>query len=251
MVSASAATKTSLRAARDAWLALLDLVYPPICLACGQRHPSDTEVALCRDCLEELETIGPDACPRCGQGLGAHTAGRKACPTRHAGLIFRGAVAVCPYHSTAEHIVKALKFGRDMRALEIMAPMLAERAASAPFAADIEVVVPVPLHWRRRMARRFNQSELIAERVARRLGADFEPRGLARLRHTLPQAMLAPQERESSLRGAFGIRERGCVRGARVLLVDDVMTTCSTAKECALALREGGARSTDVAVFCR
>lgn len=243
--------KATRRAAKAAWSALLDLLYPPICLVCGERHASDTAVALCGQCRAELETIGDDACPRCGEPLGPHTAGRKACPTRHAGLVFRRAVAVCPYHGPAEHIVKALKFGRDMRALEIMAPMLAERVAEAPFGSGIEVVVPVPLHWRRRAARRFNQSELIAERIAKRLGADYEPRALRRIRHTTPQYLLAPHERESNIRGAFGIREREAVRGARILLVDDVMTTCSTAKECALALRAGGARSTDMAVFCR
>ncbi|HRU05600.1 MAG TPA: phosphoribosyltransferase family protein [Candidatus Brocadiia bacterium] len=158
---------------------------------------------------------------------------------------------MCRYHGTGAEVVKALKFGRDLRALEVMGPLLAERAAGAAFAGGIDVVTPVPLHWARRLARRFNQSELLAERVAERLRAGFEPKAMKRLRYTTPQAMLSGREREENLRGAFAVRDRAGVAGARVLLVDDVMTTCATARECARALLEAGARSVDVAVFAR
>ena len=239
------------RSARLAWFTLVDLVYPPACIVCASRHESDAAQPLCPDCRGCLTPIGKDACPRCGQALGPHTSGRKACRTDHRGLVFRQAVAACPYHGVAEHVVKAFKFGRDMRALEIMGPMLAERLANAPFIGGIEVVVPVPLHWRRRAMRRFNQAELLAERVADTLDLDFEPDALKRTRYTIPQALLAPRERASNLRGAFAVRRSEAIRDARVLLVDDVMATCSTARECSVTLRAGGARSTDVAVFAR
>ena len=248
---ARAALRNASRLARVAWLTLVDLVYPPVCVVCAGRHASDADAALCAVCSAALAPIGKDACPRCGHALGPHTAGRKACPVTHRGLVFRHAAAVCPYHGVAEHVVKAFKFGRDMRALDVMGPMLAERVAEAPFAATLDVVVPVPLHWRRRAGRRFNQAELLGERVAERLGIDFEPDALKRIRYTTPQALLARGEREANLRGAFAVRYADAIRGARVLLVDDVMTTCSTARECAITLRTGGARSTDVAVFAR
>ena len=230
---------------------LLDLVYPPVCAGCGGRHDSEAAMPFCGACAAELAPIGPDACPRCGQALGPHTAGRRACPTDHQGLIFRQTAAVCRYHGMGERLVKGLKFGRDMRALEVMAPMLAERVAQAPFAASVEVVVPTPLHWLRRAARRFNQAGLLAERVAERLGAYLEERALKRIRNTPPQATLAARERAVNLRGAFAVADGAAVRGARVLLVDDVMTTCHTARECALELKRAGARSIDVAVFAR
>lgn len=239
------------RGAFSAWRTLLDLVYPPECLVCGGRHGSDAEVALCGECGPALAPIGEAACPRCGMAVAPHAKGRGACAAKHDGLVFRQAVAVCPYRGPGERIVKALKFGRDMRALDVMGPMLAERVAAAPFAQAVEVVVPVPLHWRRRAVRRFNQAELLAEQVAAALGAEFEPRALKRTRYTTPQAMLAPEERAENLRGAFAVRDAGAVRGARALLVDDVMTTCSTAKECSRALRRGGARSVYAAVSAR
>jgi ComF family protein len=165
--------------------------------------------------------------------------------------VFRRALAVCRYHGSAAEVVKALKFGRDLRALEVMGPMLAERVAQADFAKDIEVVVPVPLHWARRSARRFNQAALLAERVNERLRVDLAPKAMKRVRYTTPQSLLPGREREAALKGAFAVRDRAAVDGARVLLVDDVMTTCATARECAVTLRDAGARSVDVAVFAR
>lgn len=239
------------RTARFVTGGALDLVYPPVCAACGGRHDPKAATPLCAECRAALAPIGPKACPRCGLPLGPHTAGRRACPRDHQGLIFRSAAAVCRYHGVGERLVKGLKFGRDLRALEVMGPMLAERVAAAPFAEGIEVVVPTPLHWLRRAARRFNQAGLLAERVAERIGAELEGRALKRIRNTTPQALLPARERTVNLRGAFAVVDVEAVRGARVLLVDDVMTTCHTAKECSLELSRAGARSIDVAVFAR
>lgn len=158
---------------------------------------------------------------------------------------------MCRYQGAAAEVVKAFKYGRDMRALEVMGPLLAERVAGAPFAGAVDVVAPVPLHWARRVARRFNQSELLAERVAGGLRVDLEPKALRRLRYTTPQTMLSGREREENIKGAFQVRSPAAVKEARVLLVDDVMTTCSTARECSRALLDAGARSVDVAVFAR
>ena len=239
------------RTLRFAWATLLDLVYPPVCVGCRGRHDSSSGMPLCEECRRNIVFIGDRACPRCGQWLGPHTAGRRACPTEHKGLLFRRAVAVCRYHSMAQRIVKAFKFGRDMRALEVMGPLLAERVARWRFIGEIDVVVPVPLHWRRRAFRRFNQSELIAERISERAGKDLERRAFRRIRYTAPQSTLAARERSANIRGAFEAPERGAFRGERILLVDDVMTTCSTARECARTLLDAGARSVDVAVFAR
>ena len=239
------------RAGRAAWSALVDMLYPPVCVGCGARHEPGQDVPLCKTCRKALPVIGESACPRCGMALGPYTTGRAACPARHEGLVFLSAVAACSYRGVAADVVCALKFGRDMRALEVMAPLMARRAQRAGLASQAAVVVPVPLHWRRRAWRRFNQAELLGERVAEALDLPIEPAALQRVRYTIPQVRLAARERRSNLRGAFRVRDRGAVRGARVLLVDDVMTTCATARECAHVLREAGAVSVRVAVFAR
>jgi ComF family protein len=169
----------------------------------------------------------------------------------HSGLLFRQAVAACRYDGVAAELVKGLKFRRDVRALDVMVPLLARRLAEAGVAERVDAVAPVPLHWLRRAGRRFNQAELIAEPLAETLRLRYERRALRRTRYTVPQVRLSPAERRVNLRGAFAVRDPAAVRDARVLLVDDVMTTCSTARECAQALREAGAQAVYVAVFAR
>jgi ComF family protein len=124
-----------------------------------------------------------------------------------------------------------------------MAPLLAAglaplaQALRAAYAAD--AVVPVPLHPARRRERRFNQSEDIGRRVAAAAGAEFRPRGLARLKHTRPQVELDGEARRANVRGAFAVRED--FSGRTVIVVDDVITTGATVAECAGVLRAAGA----------
>jgi ComF family protein len=112
------------------------------------------------------------------------------------------------------------------------------------------VVVPVPLHWRRRWGRGYNQSEALARPIAARLGLPCRPSCLRRVRHTPEQAKQTPAARQDNVRHAF--RARGTLlRGQTVLLVDDVFTTGSTAAEAARALRQAGAGRVVVAVLAR
>jgi len=113
-------------------------------------------------------------------------------------------------------------------------------AAALPRDERIDAVVPVPLHWRRRWARGFNQSELLARGIARRCGVPMV-RVLHRTRPTATQTGLSNTGRRHNVAGAFQVRRPQSVAGKRILLVDDVMTTGSTAAACARALRRAGA----------
>jgi len=111
----------------------------------------------------------------------------------------------------------------------------------------IDLVVPVPLHWRRRWQRGFNQSELLARALAGRMGVPYQP-VLRRVRHTPKQTTLSPTARRDNVRNAFRVARTAEVRGRAVVLVDDVLTTGSTAHEAARALRDAGTVSIAVAV---
>jgi ComF family protein len=113
------------------------------------------------------------------------------------------------------------------------------------------VVVPVPLHPARLAERGFNQSGLLAGRVARRLGAPLWPSALTRVRDTPPQATLSREARRASVRGAFVAREPEHVAGRAVLLVDDVWTSGATLDACTSALFEAGARTVLRSVLAR
>jgi ComF family protein len=112
-----------------------------------------------------------------------------------------------------------------------------------------ELVVPVPLHWYRSWRRGFNQSEALARALARKLGVPCQTRWLKRVRHTVKQTSLAPTERRENVKGSFRVSRLSRLRGQTVLLIDDVLTTGSTAHEAAKALRKAGAGRVIAAVL--
>jgi ComF family protein len=115
----------------------------------------------------------------------------------------------------------------------------------------IHCVIPVPLHWRRRWQRGYNQAEALARALAGACGFPCRSHWLARVRHTPAQHLLSPSARRANVQGAFHARKRPELAGATVLLVDDVLTTGTTCSEAARALRDAGVRKVIVAVVAR
>ena len=120
--------------------------------------------------------------------------------------------------------------------------LAAKMAPVAPRVGAVELVVPVPLHRSRRWRREFNQAELLARELSRLVGIPCRPGGLRRVRSTSPQAGLSHRQRRENVRGAFAATDAACIKGRRVLLVDDVMTTGATLDACARVLKVAGAR---------
>jgi len=162
---------------------------------------------------------------------------------------FDRAVAALRYEGEARDLVHHLKFRRRAPVAATLGTLLAARAVAAGVEAD--VVVPVPLAWRRRLARGFNQAALIAEVVARGLNRPLRRRVLRRVGGGEPQATRTGSDRRRLGRASFAVRRPRAVRGRRVLLVDDVMTTGATASRCADLLKTAGAASVTVAVASR
>jgi ComF family protein len=134
-------------------------------------------------------------------------------------------------------LIHLYKYGRIRTLSRPLASLLGR---IAPPDQSFDAIVPVPLHWRRQWQRGFNQSELLANGVAKRLGIP-SIKALRRVRPTQTQAGLSNAGRRKNVAAAFRIRRRCSVKGKRILLIDDVMTTGSTAAACALALKRAGA----------
>jgi ComF family protein len=135
--------------------------------------------------------------------------------------------------------------------VEPLAKPLGEMLASAvPDGLTFDLVVPMPLHWRRKWQRGFNQSELLAKAMARHYHIPLA-RPVSRRRATRPQAGLTHAKRRQNVSGAFHVRRRGSVAGLRILLVDDVMTTGATGSACAAALKGAGAKSVTLLTLAR
>jgi ComF family protein len=235
-------------AIRGAVRRLGDLLIPPGCPGCGQdREPDDI---FCPDCrVKLLDTVCATYCPRCGESLGPHgrawSDGCWACPTPLPA--FGRVVRLGTYQPPLNRVIRQLKFYGAHEALDPLARMLAEAVQSASIE-PADLIVPVPMHWRRRLWRGIDHADLLADALSRSLGWPVGAE-LIRTRHTPQQTRFSRTERLKNVRGAFGVTDCRVVDGARVLLVDDVTTTTATASECARTLLKAGAASVDLAVL--
>ncbi len=229
---------------------LVDLLLPPRCLGCGATV--DAARALCATCWSGLAFLGEPLCVACGQpfevdlGDGMLCAGclRKPPPWNRA----RAALA---YDAASRALILGFKHGDRTESAPAFADWMAR--AGRDLVDDCEVMVPVPLHWTRLWARRYNQAALLAREMARGEARDYAPGALRRVRRTRLMGRLGAAERRRTLAGAIvpGRNATASVGGRRVLLIDDVLTSGATAGACVRALRGAGARAVDVLTLAR
>ncbi|MFO0966585.1 MAG: ComF family protein [Gemmataceae bacterium] len=216
---------------------LLQLLLPNTCWACAAPLP-ERDRSFCAPCEWALRTDPFFACPRCGSTVGPHVPLEGGCiHCRDESFAFDAVVRVGTHDGLLRDMVLRLKQPGGDTLAEAVAGLLAEDLARklAPLRPDC--LVPVPLHWLRTFQRGFNQSAIIAGRVASVLGKPCRPRLLRRVRRTLPQTSQTGAQRRDNVRGAFLARPAADLAGKTLVLVDDVMTTGSTAHEAARALK--------------
>jgi ComF family protein len=228
------------------------LLYPGICTVCHSPLPPEQE-RFCTACREALTRDPFPSCPRCAATIGPFSAatpkdGCSRC-SKHA-FRFERAVRLGPYEGLLRDVVVRLKHLNADGLAELVGELWAEHSDVKLREARADVVVPIPLHWRRRLLRGYNQSLALARGVAVRLSLPLRPSWLRRVRHTPIQPQQAPGARGANVHGAF-LATGKVTRGASVLIVDDVMTTGSTLDEAAAALRRAGAGRVVVAVLAR
>jgi ComF family protein len=245
----SDATAGGLVGVRRAARLALDLVLPPLCLAC--RKPVGEPGALCPACWGAIKFIGPPLCDRCGLPF-EHAQAVAVCGACLAHPpAFGRARAVMRYDEASKPLILRFKNADRVHAAPALARWIARAGAEVLEAADL--IVPVPLHWRRLFRRRYNQSALLARALARETGIAWSPDALARLKPTPSQGGLSARERRLNVRGAFKVpvRRRPLVYGKRVVLVDDVLTTGATLDSAARAVLRGGAAAVNALAIAR
>ncbi len=164
---------------------------------------------------------------------------------------YNRARAAVRFDEISRALVHALKYGDRLDLAPMMGGWIAR--AGAELLAEADALVPVPLHWRRLWARRFNQSALLAARVSKISGVPIAGSIVKRIKPTAQQVGLSRSERASNVQGAFRVpREcRAEVAGRRLVLIDDVLTSGATVDCCARALLRAGAANVDVLIFAR
>ena len=229
---------------------LLDTLYPPTCLSCDA--PVATADTLCAACFRQLRPITAPMCPVLGipfevsLGPAARSAEAIAEPPP-----FDRARAAVVYNGVARSLVGKLKYGDRPELARFCARLMAQ-AGHELWGSDA-VLLPVPMHRTRQFSRRYNQATELARVLGRLTGLVVDPLLVNRGRNTKPQVGLSGDARRRNLAGAFqpspDINSR--LRGRRVIIVDDVVTTGSTAKAVTRALRAGGVQQVDVISFAR
>jgi competence protein ComFC len=223
-----------------AWRGLKQLLWPPVCDSCAA-EVCETDDPLCANCWKQLLTCtAGDYCPRCGRdaspyGLVAGACGACGPEEFHFDRIARAGV----YSDALRQMILAFKHDRS-ELTAVLGPLADSALQGSSFCEDIDLLVPVPLHWTRRLRRGYNQSHLLARQLHHpraRISTD-----LVRVRRTMPQPRFpTPGARARNVAGAFLVRHGHGFAGRSVCLVDDIKTSGATLNECAKALKEAGA----------
>ncbi len=230
------------RIGRVAIEGLNHLLWPAVCNSCGTSI-AETENGLCRDCWNELlSCVGGDYCSRCGKDASKYAAigeGCARCQDKeiHFDGIARGGV----YDGSLRNMILSFKFSDRTELDRQLCFMVNSALQGCEFSDEIEMFVPVPLHWRRRLERGYNQSLILCkgiEGTKGRISTDF-----VRVRYTERQWNLSPARRRRNVADAFAVRKGHNFSGQTVCLVDDITTSGATLNECARTLKEAGAET--------
>jgi ComF family protein len=224
----------------------LDFVLPPRCAGCGEII--DDVHSFCANCWGQLEFLGDHGCATCGRPLQATDAEQCGACLARPPRILRTRAAVA-YDDVSRTLAIRLKYARKIALARTMGRFMAPLVKKG--AGDEAILVPVPLHRRRLWSRGFNQSALIARDLARRTGLPADVTTLVRVKPTAPLKGMSQSERARTVAGAFRLTDPAAVSGKRVVLVDDVLTTGSTAEACAKTLQRAGAASVDLVCWAR
>jgi ComF family protein len=230
---------------------LVHALLPAPCLECARPLPvRGAALGLCSACRGRLKRLPEERCAICARPLPAQAPpeGFPCAACRESPPGFDRLLALWSYEPPLDRVVQALKFHRLDYLGRHLAAALAQELGAGLAACD--GVVPVPLHWRRRLARGYNQAERIARPLARSLALPLVP-ALSRTRATPPQSRLGRQERLANLRRAFRARRPERLRDRHLLLVDDVATTGATLDAAATVLKKAGAAAVTALVAGR
>lgn len=229
--------------------ALLDLIYPSniYCICCNKPIQDTVRFSICPQCMEEIRWAFGKTCAKCGKPLQDwyYPSICTDCTiNRH--FFERGFTCVF-YGEKEKKIVYDIKYNQKAYIAAKIAEIMKERLKSANINPDC--ILPVPMHKMKLKERGYNQAEILSVYLSELTGIEYKNNILLRIKNTEPMSRLSLSERKNNLRNAFAVEKKEKIKGKRILLVDDVYTTGSTADECSKALLAAGAETVWVLTF--
>lgn len=212
-----------------------ELIFPPRCIFCGKLLEVHSELEICKGCYRQIPFVTGRLALACDTGPGR--------------TYYDDIVCVCEYSGLVKRSLVRYKFSNKPSYYRAFAGLVVQKLLHGAGCQNFDMVISVPLHWKKKWDRGYNQALLIARQISRRLRLPEGSPLLVRSRETKSQSLLNKKDRQSNVFGAFTVVDPAAVAGKTILLVDDVMTTGSTVNECCKALKAAGAAKTVVAVI--
>ena len=221
---------------------LISFILPPRCVNCGNIVGEDSSI--CIECFNKIRFISKPYCKICGrpfestQDLAQSVCGECMKQKRRHFELERSAFI---YDDVSKNMLLALKFMDKTSFAPTIAKFMVQ-AGTDILKENPDLIIPVPLHYMRLIKRKYNQSALLANEISKLTGIKTDLFSLKRCKNTIPQVKFTGKERVKNVRGAFVVKNPENIKGKSIVLIDDVMTTGSTLKECAIALKKAGAK---------
>ncbi|MCX7428128.1 MAG: double zinc ribbon domain-containing protein [Planctomycetia bacterium] len=233
--------------------AAANLLFPPRCACCDAEFAPEVDgLMLCAECRGRLAPDEWHGCPRCGARVSSEEAATSPCSQcRGRRFSFDTVVPLGSYDGDLRSAVLRMKHHVGDPLSMALGQLYCLHRGDRIARLRPDVVVPIPMHWGREMTRGTNSPDILAGQISHHLGVPLERSMLVRTRKTLPQAGLPPHRRFLNVRGAFRLGAGYHLQDARVVLVDDILTTGATCGEAAKVLKRAGASAVSVAVVAR
>ena len=231
--------------------ALSELLFPSsiYCISCGSLIDGSRPYALCDSCMRSFHWTNGRVCAKCGKALQEEYHHDLCLDCREAVRFFTRGFSCVQYGIHERELLLKFKYSGKTYIGEKLARIMADRLETENLGA--ELVIPVPMHSKKKRKRGYNQAEIIASELAKKLCVPYSGSLLKRSGNTAAMSRLAAEERRMNIEGAFVVSAYAAevIAGKRVLLVDDIYTTGSTASECSRVLLSAGAREVFVITF--
>lgn len=241
----------------DWLLAWKNILLPSYCIHCDSRLITEENPFYCPACWETLPRIERPFCPLCGVphpiAIGFGTRSNFPCEKcrTHPNPYIDSICSPVLYKGIARDALITFKFKKKKFMADPLGALLREWIQMEMAEEHFDLIIPVPLHPFRLKRRGFNQSLLLAEQIINAFQGALLSQTLIRVRPTLTQTLLTVQERRKNIRNAFNVQNPDEVKGKKILLIDDIVTTSATVTECARVLKKNGATSVHVLSVAR